>query len=585
MTASAVVAASLVQTQARKAPPAKGLARVLAKMWRGQDVTVTAIGDSVLAGSTASIPGTNDVVSLVCTALASRYSVTVTKRNRAVGGSTVASWRTSSTYWTNAIADAADLYIISFGKNDIVADTGTAPTNRVGYPLEASLAHIEAMVRELRVRVPTSDILLMSENPYSSAYTSSNALLRKHGKGVERIARAYGCEWVDGYLALATSATGDSVPAYTTDGVHPNDAGYAAFYDAIMVRFPASWSPERAAQDGGVLFPAANPTTKKLWASPRQTRRSVRRITATAATAYAPKWMTSGSWSGSGPITSSSAAAYTYGVFLGSEVYLDVKLGAGQGVATIWIDGSPVDSSVDLSTMTDGKLLTYTGLGDGIHTWHVVVVSGSVTVNGFHFVDSRCEWFDVNADRVTVSGMGSAFNYAGFFGSAGLLTAAAGSVSFTFFGTGLSTEIHRASTGGTSYVTSLVVDGTTVAVSIPTTFSLFGAYRLVSGLKRGLHTVVLTFSGGGLAVGGFAVIDEGSDLAPDTLDGWAKSGEAVRFAVPFTTIPDMSFKGLSSSTAAALGATAVTTNGFTMGGPSGEYGHWVASVPGDPVQY
>src|SRR5690606_20393892 len=128
-----------------------------------------------------------------------------------------------------------DLYVIGFGKNDQVADTPTFTGPSGGYPLAASTAALERMVRLIRRDVPKADILLMSQNPYDPIGSALNAKQVAYDQRVREIAATYGCEFVDVYDAFADLG---SFTSYMAESTHPNKAGHRLIADTLLGHFP-----------------------------------------------------------------------------------------------------------------------------------------------------------------------------------------------------------------------------------------------------------------------------------------------------------------------------------------------------------
>lgn len=563
----------------------RGLARILKKMSEGTNVKITFLGDSIMEGTTATTPGNDDAASLLCSALASRYSVTVTKSNRCAGGTTAYNPRTS-TRWASAITDNADLYVISFAKNDIVGDAGVSfPTSLTGYPKAYSLAQVESMVREIRYRLPNADIMLMSTNPYSSAYSTSNANQWAYTIALRGLAAAYDCEYCPGFEEFPGAGVNGATDSYLSDGVHPNSLGHAALYGSLLARFPSTWTLAAAKAQGAILAPAA-PMNRTVY-SLRQTRSGFTQLSSASLSAYTSRIDTgalAGSWTGTGPWTSSTADSYLTVTVLGSEVLLDFTMGAGQGVVQILPNGIPLSGgNVDLSTLTNGKLLAITGLLPGVNTVVIKVVSGTVVFNGAWYAGGAGEFIAHDAARVTSSGMGSPATLGGGYNRSGIATAAAGSLTVPFVGTGLTMQVWRSTGGGgVSFFTSLTIDGsasTTPSIA-STSFVRDGVISLASGLPYGPHTAVVTFAAAGLYVCGFCAIDENPELRRSECQGSAIVGETVRFPYPNTTAPHVSVQGASN----LAGASAVTTTQFVPVGTSSEAVRW-RCVTNDPAFY
>jgi lysophospholipase L1-like esterase len=213
--------------------PGAGVARFVKRAQSGEDLSITCIGDSILEGQTVTEPSTDGAMILVAADLSTRFGITVTQTNNADSGATAATAHIDGDV-SAAIADNADLYIVSaFDKNDLGADGDSEPY-APGYPAARSTAAVERIIRAIRTDVPKADIIVMSTNPYVSG-SASNALQQAKDALVRQVAAAYGCEWVDCYAAFV--ALGD-YSSYMGDSTHPNTAGHRLIADTILAQIP-----------------------------------------------------------------------------------------------------------------------------------------------------------------------------------------------------------------------------------------------------------------------------------------------------------------------------------------------------------
>lgn len=580
-----VLAASLVKSQAIQALKGKFTARALHKLDFGQPVTITWFGDSVLEGTTVTsgggVLGTDDAVSLVHSTLAARYpGTTLTKHNRAESGRTVA--MEVIAHWAECLADNADIYVLGGGKNDLARYTLTSPTWLQGQTFDSGLAMLEAKVVELMNVRPDACIVIVTDNPYSVAATALNGYQQQWNRGAEQIARAYGCVFVDAFAAFTALGSWDS---FLSDGVHPNKNGHALIAATILAEaFPAGWNRAYAERQGASFLRPAAPGEQRLHTPWRHTRSGVVGITTEVGTNYLPKMQLVGApngvgahgFTGSGPWTSSTAGNTAIFTFNGSEAFLNLVMGAGQGVVTIYIDGVPTYVNFDLSTVANGKLLHLTELGLGWHIVAVSVVSGSLTVNRLDFTAGRASYANWDAPSVVASGMGAGTGLGSLPGGTGVASAAAGSLTFTFVGTGVGGNFWRSSVGGGFFFGVITIDGVQVWASsaffLDGTEIGYGGKPIASGLTYGKHVLVVNYIAAGVYTGGFYVIDDNAPARPGQLQGWAGAAEVVKFGQAFPVVPLMSAKDPS----ATLTFSSVTATGFTMGATAG---WWVANAP------
>lgn len=573
----------LIDAPSRAPSNAKALARILYKLLYGQAVKITWLGDSVIEGTTVTsgggVLGTDDCASLVNSTLAARYATaTLTKQNRAVSGRTVAHGVIDK--WALALADNADLYVFAFGKNDIAYGSLTSPTRLQGQENDSSVGLLEAKVAELRHLKPNACIAIMTTNPYSAASTTLNALQTQWDTAAERVARAYDCEFIDGYAAFTALGSWDT---YLSDGVHPNKNGHILLANAVLAHFPLGWT-ERYADDQNAKFVApAGPGINRLYAPGANSRVGIGTLSVAVVTNYAAKLGKAGtaggtgadSWTGSGPYTTTAAGNTMFCVFPGFEAYLLITMGAGQGIVDIYIDGVKTYASVDLTTMANGKLLHITGLGPGWHSVAVTNVSGSLTFTNYSYLANRSQFVNYDAPQVVAASMGSGSALTLTPGGTGIATANGGSLTIPFIGTGIGFSWFRSGGGGGSFFANSTIDG--VALTVPalvTGATGYGFAPAVTGLPYGKHTLVLGFQAAGISIGGFYIVDEQPTARPGEVQGWAGAAEVVKFTTPFASIPVVTMK----DPLGGMTFTSVSTTGFTNGATAG---WWVAKAADD----
>ena len=575
---AATLAQASVQTArgySRRALPTKALA----KLRDGTNIKITFLGDSVLQGSTATTPGTDDAASLVCSTLGSRFGVTVTKDNQAQGGRTA--WWEFVEKWDAALTANSDVYVLGItGKNDAsyeVLSSGLA--KHQGMKQSSSLALIESKVRELRYKKPDADIILFSGNPYGTAYTTTNPVQKKYSRGLARIAAHYGVSYADGWGYTTKSAAGSDYAAASvlSDGVHPNSAGHAQLANAILALFPADYDPMRYATPalGGTQLPPRIYSNKHAIA--------IKQLTGHSVTAYTDRILTpsfvGGSWTGTGPWTSSTANDLLIGKAKATDFSIRFTYGAGQGVVDIIVNGQTYASGLDLSTVTDAdQWVSIPDLAPSVHTVIVKVISGSVTVERMGYVPAACEFIDIRDSRVATTNLGSTNDINQFWGIHSNTCTNGTTITFDFVGTGLALECFRSATGSGFYWSSVTIDGSAISTpSVPTGFGGtgvgYGTVPIVSGLDYGKHTAVFTFQSGTLWVSGFSVLDERPELHLDQFAGIAKVGETVRLPTTLTDIPDVR---PVSTTANAAGVSTGTVSNFLLTGTSGDLAQWAA---------
>lgn len=347
-----------------------GVARFIARAKAGATLKVVGLGDSILAGTGATL-GTDDALTLVTNALATQFpAATVTQSNRSLSGATTALAAINGNV-AQALADAGDLYVLSFGRNDVAADDTTYTGPVQGYARPRSLRYYEVMIRLIRAQVPQADIVLLTENPASSYSGDGN--MRTYQDGVRNLAAAYGCELADTYAAFGTSG----YDALLFDGVHPSPAGHQVYADTIMGRIPAALSDTatgkaRASLPRGLRKPEGVDTSvgTEGW-------------TVMNGSAPTSAYTTGGTgWNPAYPPATSTAGDYMEVTFTGTDFGLRVdQTATAAPVVDIAVDGATTFADQSLyqspSTFQLYQFLA-TGLSDGQHTIRLTLKSGTL---------------------------------------------------------------------------------------------------------------------------------------------------------------------------------------------------------------
>lgn len=376
--ASLATAASQVYADAAVAPVegsvgSYGVSRVLTKLLAGEDIVITGFGDSILEGLTVTNTATDGCLIVLAAELEDRFGVTVTLNNRANSGYTVARSTINGDIATG-IADAADLYVIAYGKNDISAESEGGANPVPGYPIDASIAAFERIIREIRTDVPHADIIVMAENPYVPG-SSSNTYLLNYIARQKELAWVYGCQFVDCYTPFLSLGGGDWT-AWMNDSTHPNTLGHAVMADTLAAPFRADFV-------GPVITQALPAAALHDIADVDLTNGNNGYVSyaAPASSNEALTWANTGTWSGSNPYVTTTAGDKASGTFRGTELLAQLStLDADNLRATVRIDGGAVYTNADFTT---GKTGTYwvplaVGLDADDHTWEIELVSGTL---------------------------------------------------------------------------------------------------------------------------------------------------------------------------------------------------------------
>lgn len=542
-------------------------------MLTGQNVTIAWVGDSGLEGTTVVTPG-NDCASRVSAVLGTRFGITVTKSNRAVSGY-CAYWAlnpslASPTKFAQALADAADLYVISFGHNDIRSgpSLGAAYLPGTGYPVASSMAAVEHMVRRIRTDVPKADIVLSNEWPYTGTAVGSNTDLVVHAAALRRLAMDYGCGFIDYTAALAAVGVTGSTPAVddlyigSVVAQHPNDEGHRIWAEAIEALFPA----------GVKQRPVPPPiVSTPLYGAERFHNVGWQPIAAAGArTALTPGYTLVGSWAGLNtlPLTTSTANDAINIQFCGSE--LAVRIDTGSGHIKVQVDGVTYNADLNLAALGSAQAWLPISVGPGIHSVVITVLSGSVTFRGWDYLPSAGQVIPYTSALLTYTGtwITAGVSYSYYASNAKQTTTPNDTVTVEWVGTALALN-------GTRYAAvnsvGVATDGGTEAVvdrNLGTGITTQGSWLVTSGLPYGRHTTVIrqVSAGRALVVSAFLAYDETRTDRPNTLEGVTVTGETVTHPVALPGRPTVRLSADDATSAVPGYATTPTAAGFTAAG-------------------
>jgi lysophospholipase L1-like esterase len=568
------------------------LLRVLAKLSAGTAIKVAFIGDSGIEGNTVTVPGTDDAASRFCAALTSRFGVTVTKSNRAVGGHTpqyaMDPSLFSPTRFALALTDAADLYVISYGHNDIRSDlVSSAYLPGTGYPLAASRAAIEHMVRRIRIDVPEADIIISSEWPYTGGSAGNNPTLSAHGNMLRRIAAQYGCAFVDYYqylVGLGVGAGREDTYVWPTgavgtnaSGQHPNDAGHAAWADVLLSTLPKVATVPPA--------PGAPALRSPAFGADRYTQAGWQQAVLFTGAIVPARWRVGGTWTSTTttPTTSSTAASFVEVQAVGTEIVLRLDTGAGQGTVKVEVDGAVYNASLDLATVGTGQMrLPITGLAPGAHRVVVTVISGSLTFRGALYLPCIGQRIPYNSALITYTGTWTttAADSTVFDRFAQASTTINDTAAVSFIGTSLTVSalLYNVAT-----IIGVVIDGGTETFQDWTTggtAAQHGGRTIVSGLPYGRHTVTLritsTSGSRALSISNFFAYDETRTTRPTRLAGLGVAGGSIDYGNSLATTPLVALSADDATSTVPPAATSSTAAGFTISGTASSRHQWVA---------
>lgn len=212
----------LALTYSDAAAAAETLGRAVAKAKKDKALKIGYFGGSITAGSGASNPAKTSWRALTTAWFQEHFpEAKITEINAAIGGtgSDLGAFRCE----TDLMKQEPDLVFVEFAVND-----GSGQELRVKRSMEG-------IVRQILLSNPHADIVFV--------YTTTKVLAPPYARGEvpkavqydQAVARHYGIPEINvGRLMAERIAAGQgSWETLTTDGVHPSDAGYALYMEAI----------------------------------------------------------------------------------------------------------------------------------------------------------------------------------------------------------------------------------------------------------------------------------------------------------------------------------------------------------------
>lgn len=371
------------------------LSRFLNRARAGEDVKIVAIGDSILEGTTVTadggVLGVDDTLPRVAAAVAARFGNTVTKVNHALSGHTVAMGPLSAK-WTAAVNEAADLYIIDYGTNDLSADLTSLPVP--GYKMADSVAGLERLFRRIRTEVPKADIAFLIANPYNGGIgAGSNPAKVAYNKRVRSVCAYYGVEVIDGFQAFADFPGGYA--SLMADTTHPNTAGHTVLAAEVMKHLPANFQGPSA---GPATVPVRGLYTPEDY-DPAVGDTGVQSVLVPTF----PMWVETGGgggWSASGSARVSTTVGNAItGTGNFTELYVMMSTLTSDGLrATLTVDGVTRFTDTDLTT---GKQGTYwvpiaTDLPATTHTYVLTITAGTAKISRVGWLSGPVAIYNVN---------------------------------------------------------------------------------------------------------------------------------------------------------------------------------------------
>ncbi|MBP5193654.1 MAG: hypothetical protein J6126_02880 [Clostridia bacterium] len=116
-----------------------------------------------------------------------------------------------------------EVIVLLIGVNDING----------GKSLESIYANYEEIISGIKKNLPETKIVWCSLTPMGGFCAAQNdAAIECNGK-IERMAKKYGCTFVDLYTPLFDAETEEIAEEYTVDGLHFSDEGYCVISAAV----------------------------------------------------------------------------------------------------------------------------------------------------------------------------------------------------------------------------------------------------------------------------------------------------------------------------------------------------------------
>lgn len=129
-------------------------------------------------------------------------------------------------------ADVIDLdpraVVILAGTNDIARNNGYITLEHIAQNIESMIQ----LAKANRIKVVLCSVLPVKQYKWRKDLSNVSWQVVELNKMLRKLARRYGCKWVDFYSPMVNNEGGLS-SRYTRDGVHPTPAGYDLMEEVI----------------------------------------------------------------------------------------------------------------------------------------------------------------------------------------------------------------------------------------------------------------------------------------------------------------------------------------------------------------
>ena len=349
-----------------------GLPHVFAKLKAGEPVTVAYFGGSITQGSGASQEDKTSYRALVGQWFTATFpQAAVANVNAAIGGtgSDLGAFRAGR----DVLNHHPDLVFVEFAVND-----GGSPEAMIDRAMEG-------IVRQIRRHDPATDICFVYTFVVGQRDEVARTGLTRAMRRDEIVAAHYGIPSVNMALPAARRLEGGTLTAadFSKDGVHPTDAGYRIYADAVIAFLESQRGRKGAALSPRPLPPPLRPDSLE----------HARMISPAQMAPYGAGWTTdTHNPTGSFPelLVSDTPGATQTVAFSGPILAMFYVLGPDTGAFDYQIDGAAWQTLDPFDSFAKGYARShYRLLADGLpNTAHTVTFK----VRAEHNADSKGTW-------------------------------------------------------------------------------------------------------------------------------------------------------------------------------------------------